>query len=302
MVKVVWVIAGLLLLCSTALASDYSAQDAGADMVAKGFEKAFIAVADNMYAAYDNNSAVTERFGTTRGALFTAITHIPDPYSIPEVKALYTNYYNLAIFFVVLFILGEFMNRNLARMKVTESVFGKKDLSTSKFIGGITMCFIGLGANFIFMGALKVTEALSQYAMFSVMGSIAPSPDNFVTYIGMAFCDLCVMIFFIIRYYIIIAVAIVCTVLAVLWVPEPTREFAQQTTEKIIRILALQPGAIFATSAGILGLKNMPLIAQPLGYVCLTLFVALICWYFLFGNFEMIKKGGKILGKVGAKL
>jgi hypothetical protein len=43
MVKVVWVIAGLLLLCSTALASDYSAQDAGADMVAKGFEKAFIA-------------------------------------------------------------------------------------------------------------------------------------------------------------------------------------------------------------------------------------------------------------------
>jgi hypothetical protein len=302
MVKVVYVLMCLLLLCKIASASDYSVTDAGADMVAQGVQKVFISAADDMYATFENNTEINNEFGKTRGALFTLITHIPDPYSIPEVKNLYKNYYNLAIFFVILFILGEFMNRNLARMKVTESVFANKDLSTSKFVGGIAMCFIGLFANFIFMGALKVTEVLSQFAMFDVMGSIAPSPDNFITYLGMALCDLCVVIFFIIRYYIIVAAAIGCTVIAVLWVPEPTREFAQSATEMIIRILALQPAAIFATSVGILALKNMPMIAQSIGYICLTIFVALICGYFIFGNFEIIKKGGKILIKAGATL
>jgi hypothetical protein len=300
MVKVVYVLICLSLLCNIAAASDYSAIDAGADMVAKGVQKVFISAADKMYEAFENNTEINKEFGKTRGALFTLFTHTPDPYSIPEVKSLYKNYHFLAVFFVILFILGEFMNRNLARMKVTESVFGNKDLSTSKFVGGIAMCFIGLFANYFFMGALTVTEVLSRYAMFNVMDSIAPSPDNFITYLGMALCDFFIMIFFIIRYYIIVATAIVCTVIAVLWVPGPTREFAQNTTEMIVRILALQPAVVFATSVGILALKNMPMIAQPLGYICLTIFVVLICGYFLFGDFKMIKRGGKILIKVGA--
>lgn len=300
MVKVVYVLLCLFLLCNKASASDYSVTDAGSDMVAKGIQKALIMAADSMYGAFDNNTAINEKFGTPQGALFNFSTQIPDPYSTPEVKSLSKNYRYLAIFFVILFILGEFMNRNLARMKVTESVFGNKDLSTSRFVGGITMCFIGLFANFIFMGALKVTEVLSQYAMFSVMDSIAPSPDNVITYLGMAFCDFFIMIFFIIRYYIIVATAIVCTVIAVLWVPEPTRDFAQKTTEIIVRILALQPAVVFATSVGILGLKNMPKEALPLGYICLTIFVILVCCYFLFGDFKIIKKGGNILIKAGA--
>jgi hypothetical protein len=281
-----------------ALASDYSASDAGKDMVTGGIEGAFISAANNMWGAFENNTAVNEEFGTTRGALFTFITHIPDPYSIPEIKNLYTSYFNLALYFVVLFILGEFINRNLARAKITESVFGEKDLSTSKFVGGIAMCFIGLFANLIFIGALKITEALSQYAMFQVMDSIAPDPSNFVTYLGMAFCDLCVAIFFIIRYFVIIATAVCCTVLAVLLVPESTRGFAKRTIGNVIRILSLQPGTIFATSIGIIGLKHLPYGLQQLGYIGLTIFVALVCWYLLTGDFEFIKKGGKALVKV----
>lgn len=302
MVKFALVIMGLLLICNTALASEYTATDAGADMVAKGVQKAFIAAADNMYAVFENNTAINEEFGTVRGALFTIMTHIPDPYSIPDVQKLYKNYNALAVYIVVLFILGEFMNRNLARMKVTDSIFGNKDLSTSKFIGGITMCFIGLFANFIFMGALKITEALSQYAMFTVMESIAPSPDNFITYLGMAICDLCVMGFFIIRWFVLIAFAIVCTFVAVLWVPEPTRGFAQSITENVIRILALQPVAIFTTSIGILGLKALPQAMQPLGYIGLTVFIFIMCWYMLTGDFEFIKKGGKMLLRAGVAL
>src|SRR5665647_191397 len=227
MVRAICILFCFLIMCNTAIASDYSASNAGADMVAKGGNMFVRSLVDGMYSSFDNNTAINNQFGTVRGALFTTITHVPDPYSIPEVKVLYKNYNALAIFFVLLFILGEFTNRNLARMKVTESVFGTKDLSTSKFMGGITMCFIGLFANFMFMGVLKITEALSQYAMFTVMDSIAPSPDNLLLYAGMALCDISVAIFFMIRYFVIIAFAIVCTLVAVLWVPEASRDFAQ---------------------------------------------------------------------------
>ena len=87
MVKVVFVLICLLLLCNTASASNYSVTDAGADMVAKGIQKALIAAADNMYGTFNNNLDINEEFGTPRGALFNFSTHVPDPYSTPEVKS-----------------------------------------------------------------------------------------------------------------------------------------------------------------------------------------------------------------------
>ena len=278
-----------------ALASGLSSTDAGSDMVTKGVEGVFIAIADNMYGSFQNNTAVNEQFGTTRGVLFTFITHVPDPYSIPEVKSLYQNYFNLAVFFVIIFVIGELINRNLARAKITENVFGEKDLSTSKFIGGLTICGLALFANLIYEMALKITEALSQYAMFQVMDSIAPDPSNFVTYVGMAICDLSVMIFFLIRYFVLVAFAVCCTIVAVLWVPEATRGFAKKVTQSVIRILALQPVTIFATSIGIMGLNYLPHEVQAFGYVGLTVFIFITCWYLLTGDFEMIKKGGKAI-------
>lgn len=85
------------------------------------------------------------------------------------------------------------------------------------------MCFLELFANFMFMGALKITEVLSQYAMFSVIDSIFPSPDNLLMYAIMAICDMAVAVFFMIRWFVIIAFAIICTLVAVLWVPTTSR-------------------------------------------------------------------------------
>jgi len=69
MVKVVYILMCLLLLCNIASASDYSVTDAGADMVAKGIQKALITAADNMYGAFNNNTDINEEFGTPQGAL-----------------------------------------------------------------------------------------------------------------------------------------------------------------------------------------------------------------------------------------
>jgi hypothetical protein len=248
-----------------------------------------------MYASFENNSAVNDKFGTPRGALYTAITYVPDPYDDPAIKSLFHSYNNLAIFFVVIFIFGTWANRNLSRSKVTFSVFGEKDLSTSALFSGIAMCIVALFGNFIYMFALQIIQALSQYAMLNVLDSIAPAPDNLILYAMMAVCDLTVFVFFLIRYFIIYAVAVLCTVIAVLLVPEFSRDFAKKSIDHILRILLLQPVTIFFTCLGIVALKNLPANSgiQALGYVGLTILVFLVCWYMLWGNFEFVKKAAR---------
>ena len=156
------------------------------------------------------------------------------------------------------------------------------------------MCFVALSANFIYMYTLKIIEALSQFTMSNVLNSIAPSPDNLILYAMMAVCDLAVFIFFVIRYFIIYAVAILCTIIAVLYVPDFSRDFARKSIDHILRILFLQPVAIFFTSLGILTMTGLPAELQPFGYIGLTVFIFLVCWYMLCGDFEFLKKGVKI--------
>jgi hypothetical protein len=282
-----------LLFIPSVLAEDYSTKDAGADMVALGINKALIAVADNMYGAFQNNTVVNSQYGTTRGALYTFITHIPDPYAIPQIKGLFNNFFYLGALFVVIFILGEIFNRNLARAKISESVFGEKDLSTAHFVGGVAMCFIGLFANLIFIFALKIIEALNQFAMSNVMDSIAPDPSNATLYLGMAICDITVSVFFLIRYFLIVIFAVICTPVAIMLVPSFTREFAKKIIDFMIRILLIQPITIIVTSLGIIAIKSLPEVAMMFGYICLTILVALICIFMLIGDFEFMKTGAK---------
>lgn len=276
--------------------------DAVSGWVTAGLNGWLRGLIDGMYNSFDNNAAVTSKFGTARGALFTVITYVPNPYQDSTIKGLYTNYNNLAIFAVIIFIFGEWSNRNLARMKVTSSVFGDKDLSTSRFYGGLCMCGVALAANIFYMLALQIVQALSQFTMSNVLDSIAPSPDNLILYFMMAVCDLTVFVFFIIRYFLIFAVAVLCTIIAVLLVPDFSRDFAKKSIDHILRILLLQPVAIFFTCLGILAMKNLPTNSgmQAAGYVGLTVFVFLVCLYMLIGDFEFIKKGAKTVIAWGA--
>src|SRR5665647_2099722 len=269
-------------------------------MVSDGINLFGRSLIDGMYASFDNNSEVNNRFGTVRGSLFTALTYLT-LMMIPAIKGLFKNYNALAIFFVCIFIFGKWANRSLARTKIYSSVFEDKDLSTSRFWGGLCMCFIALTANFFYVMLLKIIETLSQFVMLNNLSSIAPSPDNLVLYAMMALCDSVVFIFFIIRYIIIYAVAILCTLIAVMYVPEWSRDFAKKTTDHVLRILFLQPVAIFFTGIGIMALKGLPSNSgmQAIGYVCLTILVFLVCWYMLFGDFEFIKKGVKLVMAAG---
>jgi len=106
-------------------------QNVVSDWVSAGLNDWGRGLIDGMYASFDNNSEVNNRSGTVRSSLFTAITYVPNPYDDPAIQGLFKNYNSLAIFFVCIFIFGEWANRSPARTKIYSSVFDDKDLSTS---------------------------------------------------------------------------------------------------------------------------------------------------------------------------
>lgn len=259
------------------------------EAVSKGNALFARSIIDGMYADFEN-SEVTKEYGSMRGALVTVLTFVPNPYDDPIIQDLYTDYNNLAIYFMILFILGEFFNRRMAQLKITSSVFGHKDLSQSRFIGGICMCMFGLSANIIFMFALQIVQALSQFAIMPSMDAIAPNPSNLLLYGMMAICDLILTLFFAVRYFLIYIIAVLCSLIAVMLVPGVTRGFALNAIEKIIRLLAMQPAALFAAVIGIYATKGLPAPLESFGYIGLTLVVFLVCWYCMFGNFTLLKQ------------
>ena len=260
------------------------------ESVSKGNSLFARSLIDGMYADFED-SEVTKKYGSMRGSITTVLTFVPNPYDDPIIQNLYKDYNNLAIYFVILFILGEFLNRRMAQLKVTSSVFGHKDLSHSRFIGGVCMCMLALSANIIFMFALQIIQALSQFAVMPSMDAIAPNLDNLLLYGMMALCDVLVFGFFAIRYYVIFIIAVLCSIIAVMLVPDVTRGFALDAIEKIIRILVMQPAALFASVIGIYASKGLPAPLEAFGYIGLTIVVFGVCWYCLFGNFTLLKKG-----------
>src|SRR5574343_510550 len=90
-----------LLITNPVLAADYSTKDAGSDMVSHSIVKFFKGQINGIYAEFQNNTEINEKFGTPRGALYTTIAYVPDPYSDPIIKEWFLNYRSLSIIFVI---------------------------------------------------------------------------------------------------------------------------------------------------------------------------------------------------------
>lgn len=259
------------------------------ESVSKGNTLFARSLVDGMYKDFEGSN-VTKQHGSIVGALTTVLTFVPNPYEDQIIKDMYQNYNNLAIYFVVLFILGEWFNRRMEQLKITSSVFGYKDLSQAKFIGGLCMCMLGLSANIIFMFALQIIQALSQFVVVPSLDAIAPNSNNLLLYGMMGLCDTLLLLFFSIRYFFIYVTAVLCSCIAVMLVPDVTRGFALDAIEKIIRLLVMQPAALFASVIGIYATKGLPAPIESFGYIGLTIVVFCVCWYCMFGNFTLLKK------------
>lgn len=256
--------------------------------VAAGNKQFLTGLFTDIYTEFQNSS-VKDEHGNTAGMIYTAVTFVPNPYENNTIVELYGGYVNFCIFLTVMFVLGESVNRSAARMRITYS--SKYSIPPRRLFGGLAMCLFALTGNIFYMLALDVVKALNGFITMPALPAMTPDPDNTITFLMMGLCDLLVMIFFIVRYFLIYIFAVICGVIFVMLVFKMTRDFSQNVIEKMIRILALQPASLFVTTVCILAMDSLPMPLQPFGYVGVTVVIFLTCYYFMFGNFTLIKMG-----------
>lgn len=255
--------------------------------ISAGNKLFFTSVLDGLYKDLKGNPVNEE--GEQGGVLFSVITYVPNPYEDKTIVELYGGYQSLILYMIVLFIFGQIISRSIARAKLAEGTLNHKNLSRSSFIGGVALGALALIANVFFMLALDITEALCEFITIPAIPELTVNPDNLL-YLGiLGILDMLVVGFFGIRFFIIYIVAVICGVLVFLLVPESTRDFATDSIEKIIRMLMLQPAALFVTVIGLKAINYLPASAYSGWCLWLTLLVFLTCWYFMFGNYKIIK-------------
>jgi len=256
--------------------------------VAAGNKQFLTGLVSDIYTEFQD-SMVTDENGNTAGMIYTAVTFVPNPYHNNTIVELYGGYLNLCIFLTVMFVLGESVSRSAARMKITTS--SKYGLPQRKLVGGVAMCMFAMMGNVFYMLILEIIEALNGFITMPVVPAMTPNPEHTITFLMMGICDILVLVFFIVRFFMIYLFAVICAFIFVLLVFKWSREFSKDVIEKMARILALQPASLFVTSVCILGLDELPIYLQPIGYVGVTVMIFLTCYYFMFGNFTLIKTG-----------
>jgi len=229
----------------------------------------------------------TEYTNSTYDGIYTAITSVPHPYEDDKIVKLYGGYLNLTLFCISIFVFGALTSRSIARMKLNKNL----NLTQSAFVGGIATCLFALVTNIIYAGILDTIEVLNNFITLPAMPALAPDPSNLLLCIVQTFCDLVLFVFFIIRYYILYIVAVGCSIIAVLLVPEFTRDFSEKCLEKIARILALQPAALFVYVVCVISADSLPGSLKAFAHIGTTVMVSVTCWYFMFGNFTLLKRG-----------
>lgn len=256
-----------------------------ADIYADGHAPGENSTAINSTAT--NGTGYTEYSNSTYDGIYTAITNVPHPYKDKNIVKMYGGYLNLTIYCILIFVFGALISRSIARIRMDKN----KNLTQAAFVGGIATCGFALIANILYGGALDVIETLNQFITLPAMPALAPDPTSLLLCIVQTFCDAVLFVFFIIRYYVLYIAAVGCSVIAVLLVPEFTRDFAENCIEKIIRILFLQPAALFVYVVCILSVDALPDSLKAFAHIGTTLMVFLTCWYFMFGNFTFLKRG-----------
>ena len=206
----------------------------------------------------------------------------PRPYDDKNIVELYGGYLNLALYIIVLFILGESISRNMDRMDIS---FGTKyHLPRRKFLGGLALFGLSMMGHLLFKLTLDLIEIFNDFIITPAIPSITPDPDNIIIFLLLGLCELSVAIFFKVRYYSVYIFAVICSVILVLTVPKITRGFAVDVLEKMARILMMQPAALFVMTICIMSGDD-----SILGFVGMVVLIFLTCYYCMFGNFTLLK-------------
>ncbi|MDD4521697.1 MAG: hypothetical protein PHW84_01930 [Methanosarcina sp.] len=255
--------------------------------VSKGIELFIRGMMDGAYSGMNANESETEFTNARENGVYSALVDVPNPYENKSIVDLYGGYINLSLYLSALFIIGAIVGRSIERARLSQ----RHNLTQAAFAGGLALCGLAMISSFIYAGSLEVIKALNGFITMPALPIMTSNPDSLLVHIAQTLCDLVLLVFLTIRYYVIYITAVAVPIIIVLLVPEHTRDFAQDLIEKIIRILALQPAALFVYVVCLLSLDDLPSGLKAFGHLGTTLMIFLTCWYFMFGNFTLLKKG-----------
>jgi len=207
-------------------AATLNPQDAGAGMIQAGCDLVITSLADGisflwkgntLSQAYENNTNVTDKYGSTRSAIMTFVSVNTEPNKIKAVQDIEDKTTPIWLILVVFYIFCNPIRNILARAgyETYSSSFGSPNLSGEKYIGTVILLVLSYATPNIVLLLIQFCTVISQYFMLNVMGFIEPSLSNVWLYLFMAIGEAILAVFFIVRPWVICIIYAVCKLLAV---------------------------------------------------------------------------------------
>ncbi len=297
--KVVFILVILLFSIGTAYAAEGpSPEEAGAGMVKKGLDMLIMSLAealnyiwqDNMFSEeFEKNQNITDEKGATQSAILTFVSVNPNPQNIEPLENFKNNTKYVWILIVAGFIfLNPVFNTYTRTFPETyKSAFGDRYISDEKFIGTTFLLIISYFAPYAVLMVLDLSTEASKWLMLNILDYIEPSLDNAWMYLFMAIGELLLAAFFIIRPWVICIVYAASILLSVWYFLGIWREKAEWVWEKFFAITTLQPVCVFVACVCLIGIKWIGWEDGAGGYILMFVFLAYICYKYMFGNFGL---------------
>lgn len=215
--------------------------DLGENMIEGGIKQTIISLANEIYSL-----SVTDSADSSTMIMMAAYTM--DPYQIPAVNDtnfIITDLFYCAFIIIILghaavIILAQYRPEKLEGLDFITVDFNGYHYSeyVTKMIKGIMILAL---AHFGIQLILEIEQWITIEMLQNIPGSIEPSPENTVLYAMMSLIWLSLLVFFIIRGYVILLFAAFALAVGAMYLWGPTEEIAVMLLKYFLGLTFMQP-------------------------------------------------------------
>ena len=231
----------VIMMCLILFSMPVVCADAGANMIEGGIKQTIISLANEIYSL-----SITDSADSSTMIMMAAYTM--DPYKIPAVNDTNLIITDLiyCVFIVLIFghaaviVLTQYQPEKLDGLDfVTVDYNGYRYSEyVKKMVTGI--CIIAV-AHFGVQFILEIEQWITIEMLQNIPGSIEPSPDNTILYAMMSLIWLALLVFFMIRGYVIILFAAFALAIGVMYIWGPTESIAIMLWKYFLGLTFMQP-------------------------------------------------------------
>lgn len=231
----------ILLICIPVCCGGNNDATLGEKMIEGGIRQTIISLANDIYSLGVTDSADSS-------VMIKMAAYTVDPYKIPavnEMNLVITNLF-VCVFIVMIFghgaviMITQYRPEKLDGMELVTVDFNgyHYDEYVTKMVKGI---FILALAHFSIEFILDLAHWLTLELLINIPGSIEPTPDNTILYGMMSLIWLSMLVFFIIRSYVIILFAAFALAVGALYIWGPTEQIAIMLWKYFLGLAFMQP-------------------------------------------------------------